>query len=201
LEAEHKLSEVRYFLDKMKTLKSEPEEFMHNLSAFLSAWRSVPDILLYDYAEKYFAWGREDRFNMRDLEVATRTSGLKEAQRFAQWYKKHIQSLSENPLWKKRVVTVHRGRPKVKQTYRLYLLEVKSWDQERSITEIVKRDFSEVIPSSKVSSISKYKTPDAVVGSVEFFFEDYPDREIWEICEEAYENMRNIVKEAQNTFK
>jgi hypothetical protein len=201
LEAEHKLSEARYFLDKMKTLKSEPEEFMHNLSAFLSAWRSLPDILLYDYAEKYFAWGREDRFSMRDLEVATRASRRKEAQHFAQWYKEQIQSLSRNPLWKKRVVTVHRGRPKVRQTYRLYLLEVKSWDQERSITEIVKRDFSEVTPPAKASSVPKYETPDVVVGSVEFFFEDYPDTEIWEICEEAYENMRNIVKEAQKTFK
>lgn len=201
MEAEHKLSEARYFLDKMNTLKSQPEEFMHNLSAFLSAWRSVPDILLYDYAEKYFAWGREDRFDMRDFEVATRASGRKEAQRFFQWYKKQYARLAGNPLWRKRVVTIHRGRPKVKRTYRLYLFEVKSLSQERSITEIVKRDFSEVIPSGEASSISKSKTPDAVMGSVETFFEDYPDREIWEICEEAFENMRNIVEEARNIFK
>lgn len=72
-------------------------------------------------------------------------------------------------------------------------------DQERSITEILKRNFS--VPPGKASSVSPLMRPDAVIGSVEMFFEDYPDRGIQEICEEEYENMKNIFEEAQNAFK
>lgn len=88
MEAKNKLSETRYFLNRIKRLKNKPDEFMHNLSAFLSAWRSVLDVLLYDYAEKYFGWSREDKLTQRDFEVAAKISKITDAQTFIQWYRK-----------------------------------------------------------------------------------------------------------------
>jgi len=200
LEAKYKLAEARYFLDQLKDLKNKPDEFMHNLSAFLSAWRSVLDVLLYDYAEKYFGWSREDKLNQRDFEVAAKASGIRDARNFIQWYKKQIQLLSGNPLAKKRVVIVHRGRPKVTKTYRLYLVETIAM-QESIALELLKQKLPGAAIIAEPSFGDESKRPDFVARLTDVFFEDYKSKEIGKVCEEAYELVKEIVEEAEKTFK
>jgi len=63
MEAREKLQEAQYFLNKIKRLedkarvRASEDEFRKrnlslraNLSAFILAWESIPDILLYDFA-------------------------------------------------------------------------------------------------------------------------------------------------------
>jgi len=196
METNYKLAEAQYFLSRLKGLKDNPDEFMYNLSAFLSAWRSVLDVLLYDYAEKYFGWGRDEKFDVRDFEVAAKTSGKKDAQDFIQWYKKQIKLLSQNPLWKKRVVIVHRGRPKVARTYFLYFSETIAVHESVTI-EVLEHGSPSAIPPEKASfqSTADQDRP------VEVYFEDCKDEEVEKICTQAYEQMKKIVEEAENTFK
>jgi len=48
-----KLEEARYFLEQFGKTITKPKKNRFYLSAFLHAWRSVIDIMLYDFA-KYF---------------------------------------------------------------------------------------------------------------------------------------------------
>lgn len=199
LEAKYKLAEAHYFLHGVKSLKSKPDEFMYNLSAFLSAWRSVLDVLLYDYAKKYFGWRRDARFDVRDFEIAVRVSGNGSALSFIEWYRKTIHSLSGNPLWKKRTVIVHRGRPEVTRTYYLYFVETVAVRGSLSI-ETSRQDIPGAIPPEEAIFVEEDEKRDDSEKSVEVFFEDCKNKEIDDICEEAFEQMEKIVNEAENTF-
>lgn len=53
MDTRNKLKEGKYFLDALIQTQDEPELCDYYLSAFLSAWRSVLDVMLYDFAEHY----------------------------------------------------------------------------------------------------------------------------------------------------
>ena len=114
--AESKLRETQYFLDRLHDLKGDPREFKYNLSAFVTAWRSVFDVLLYDYAEKYFNTNREQEKVTPDAFVLAAKSvkdTMPDAERFIEWYNKKWSILARERLWNLRVLSVHRGGPPV----------------------------------------------------------------------------------------
>jgi len=51
--ARDKLAEAEYFLRQLENSQDDKKGFDFNLSAFVVAWRSVIDIMLYDFAEKF----------------------------------------------------------------------------------------------------------------------------------------------------
>jgi len=56
-----KLAEARFFLGHMqeeaaRVMRQKPEAFGHYLSAFITAARSVPWVLVCEQQEKYLAW-------------------------------------------------------------------------------------------------------------------------------------------------
>lgn len=117
-----KLREAEYFLKKLRELLlEEPRitEFSYNLSAFITAWRSVFDVLLYDYAERYFNIDRDDKiqFLSRDFKVSAQAiKDIKpEPLKFINWYNKKEGILSEQHIWFVRKIFVHKGLPKTKK--------------------------------------------------------------------------------------
>jgi len=134
LKAEDKLEEARFFLDKLKRISRtitadsdwkedrdvyaiEPE-FKYNLSAFVQAWRSVFDVLMYDYAEKYFLYGEERKFKIypKDFEKIAdvmENQNFSEPKNFMEWFKKKEGILGQQYLWHLRVYFVHKGGKKV----------------------------------------------------------------------------------------
>lgn len=126
MQAEYKLEEARYFLRRLNDLRrlsdvtqtsNEPEanqetfdEIMYTLSAFVSAWRSVFDVLLYDYAEKYFEFNREQKVTPGIFSRAIKVYDFPEAKEFIEWYNETEEdNLRGNPLWKLGVFFIHRG--------------------------------------------------------------------------------------------
>jgi hypothetical protein len=193
MEAIYKLKEARHFLDKLKNLNKGSEKFIFNLSAFLTAWRSVIDIMLYDYIEKYFGFSREEYFKVRDFEIAAKVSGNQNAISFCKWWKKQINILNKNPLWAKRNITVHKGRPPIK--INLFLQE--------SIAMISGIAVS-AAPGTSVSIETqwpgpKIEPPTAVVGR-ELHFDDFPTKDIIDVCEEGFLQVKDMVDEAEKKF-
>ena len=129
IEANEKLSEAKYFLDKMRYLDFmgletgmfEDKEFGYNLDGFLVAWHSALDVLRYDFAEK-FSLGitRQDRASrdyFRHLAKALASKNPKdfsEAAVFYEWMDRQEDGLLKRhaSLREKRYVVAHRGTVK-----------------------------------------------------------------------------------------
>ena len=125
--AEDKLEEAKYFLDILKkisrTITADSQwkegrdvhvtdlEFKHNFSACICALRSVFDVLLYDYAEKYFKCSPERQNHMDDKDFSEKASasGSSESKEFDKWYHEKFNALRNEHLFYVRITTVHKG--------------------------------------------------------------------------------------------
>lgn len=189
----YKLDEARYFLDKLKTLDKGSDDFMFNLSAFLTAWRSVIDVMLYDYMEKYFGFAREERFDGRDFEIAARASGNQDAIQFCDWWRAQIEVLKKNPLWRKRTISVHRGRPPLKMHMLL-----------RESIALTPGFVVSLAPGAVVSVETPVQgiriIPPTPRVAREVYFDDFPTKDIIDVCEEGFQQIKEMVEEAESTF-
>jgi hypothetical protein len=114
-----KLREAEYFLRKLLTSEKPPLEnpdvFRFHLSAFLSAWASVWDYMLYDFALYFFpSLTRDDDIRYDNFKIAAKASDHEEAIRFADWRNAKFRIVNKSPLWKKRIIVVHRRYPDIK---------------------------------------------------------------------------------------
>ena len=120
METRKKLEEARFFLEKLLESVSGVDEKVsfYYLSAFLSAWRSVLDVMLYDFA-KYYSLGltQEDKMSNYEFSLVAKTQRNDKALDFIKWWEKKIQKLSKNKLWKMRRIIIHRGYPEIMQVY------------------------------------------------------------------------------------
>ena len=77
----------------------------------MHALRSVFDVLLYDYAEKYFKYRpeRQDYMDEKRFSMIASACGSLESKKFIKWYRKKCKALGNEHLFSVRVTTVHRG--------------------------------------------------------------------------------------------
>ena len=120
MRAGRKLDEAKYFLKVLRQLEktgyvwkpARREAFHHNLSAFIVAWRSVVDVMLFDFAELYsLGFDPRDRITDSTFEVAAKALRHHEALKFLAWWRQKIRRLKKNPLYRRRDMIVHRGTP------------------------------------------------------------------------------------------
>jgi len=120
METRKKLEEARFFLEEFrKSVRGVTEKkSSYYLSAFLGAWRSVLDVMLYDFA-KYYSLGltQEDKVGYGEFLIVAKAQSNDKALDFLKWWAKKIQKLSKNKLWKMRRVIIHRGYPEIMQVY------------------------------------------------------------------------------------
>jgi len=109
---DEKIEEAKYFLDKIKKA-TERKDFIPNLSAYLSATRSIPDYLLEDYNVKYGLKISLDKTLNKDIfeEVARRRNNPN-AIAFIKSYNNNFKKLTRDKIAKllltKRNIRVHR---------------------------------------------------------------------------------------------
>jgi hypothetical protein len=86
MQTRNKLEESKYFLDILPTVREDPNGFRCNLSAFLNAWRSLLDVMLYDFGEFYnLSFTRQVEMNDKEFYAVAKTLGNEEALRFIRW--------------------------------------------------------------------------------------------------------------------
>ncbi|MFA5364916.1 MAG: hypothetical protein WC325_07025 [Candidatus Bathyarchaeia archaeon] len=166
-----KLMEAEYFLEiLLQTDFNKRDEFHYNLSAFLSAWRSIFDIMLYDFAEIFkIGLSRESKIYDESFALAAHNTQNTQALGFIKWWRKKVNNLSKNRLWDMRPEIVHRGYPEMR---------TKAY-----------ANFS-VIVASDNPNLDETQTSKFTVT----------DSEILKMCNEGLDSMKDIVNEAERTF-
>jgi len=177
----NKLREAKYFLEAVtKTKTTQKRLFIYNLSAFLSAWRSVLDVMLYDFAVHYcIGLTRADRVLPHDFWIVAKAQNNTQALEFFKWWNKKRGELSNNPLWNMRHIIVHRGYPEI--THRLYVPASSSSGGTGFILNI------EAIPEGIL-----------LPASNTYVDIDFPD--LLDMCKKGYALMVSIVMEAREKF-
>jgi len=110
MQSDQKLKEAQYFLGKLN-LGLDFEELAYNLSAFVSAWRSVFDVLLYDYAETYFNVNREEKIYITrtTFQMVAKATRNHDAEKFIAWYNKRLGVVHKHELRSVRNFLIHKG--------------------------------------------------------------------------------------------
>ena len=192
MDTRSKLEEAKYFLDAFVKTKDDLKVFSFNLSAFLSAWRSVLDVMLYDFAEHYsIGFTRQDVITDQYFKAVSEALKHNDALKFIEWWRKKQGILKQNPLWAKRILIVHRGYPTITSTHTFYV----SGSGGTSITT-TPPGFMYVEPSEGVIPVTTQQPS----SKVEVQFSDFPDIEVMDMCAQAFHEMEKVVEEAEATF-
>ena len=166
-----KVREADYFLNVLQqTSFNNRDEFHYNLSAFLSAYRSILDIMLYDFAEIYrIGLTRENKMFYHDFNSVAHATQNTRAYKFIRWWKQKRDSYSDDPLWRMRLEIVHRGYPEMRA--RVYACFSSIVSSERSISNKIR--------------ISEFQVTDS---------------EVLEMCQKGLDSMKDIVRQAEKKF-
>lgn len=183
-----KLGEAAYFLDELIKTEKNPESFRFNLSAFLSAWKSVLDVMLYDFAIYYqIGLTREDRMTYHDFQIVAYAEKNKPALEFYTWWNKKMEKMKTNPLWKMRNINVHRGTTPVFSVYTPATIASGS---------IVIHPQWTPLPPETGGALSP-------TDLIDYFIRDSFEvqySEVVEKCKEGFALMEKIVEEAEENF-
>jgi hypothetical protein len=219
-ETRNKLAECKYFLDILPTLTENLDGFRYNVSAFLNAWRSLLDVMLYDFDE-FFNLGFTREVEMSDKEfcAVAKANGKEEALRFVRWWRQKQGMLKNSPLWEERIISFHRGGTNI-QNYSAVVsgsggnsstiygpVTTVPIPAGSSLNVLVPQIVSgEAIPTAHglTPITAQGQATIAGVGRARvaptWYFTDFPDKTVIEICTAAYAEWQEIVREAERDF-
>ncbi|MGA2310608.1 MAG: hypothetical protein ABSG57_13825 [Candidatus Bathyarchaeia archaeon] len=209
-----KLNEAGYFLRAIKN--TTDDTFLFNLSAFLSAWRSILDVMLFDFAQKYhLGFGPEDHVTFETFRIVAKALKRGQALRFLSWWRKQERRVSGNPLYPKRNMIVHRKYPETglaivypeeatpliqevvgdERRVKVWFIEDKG-ETKLLLTPVKEgRELYDAIIRRQAQS-----GPAIVGGKTETRFEDIEGHSVEEVCQEGFEKMKQIVRTAERDF-
>lgn len=197
-----RLDEARYFFGHLSLAKDD-DEFYFNLSAFLNAWRSILDIMMYDFNDFFvLGFSREDEINATEFAAVANALKNTQAIEFIKWWRNKQKLLQKNELWRKRNISFHRGYPPVSE-YRIYV--GRTGGTSGSMYPII-------YPSPGLPDAAVYRTPGPlppmVVGPIPattidphtYYFTEPSDKPAIQYCNEALKLIEGIVEEAEKKF-
>jgi len=183
-----RLDEARYFYNRLIGAQND-DDFYFNLSAFLNAWRSILDVMLYDFNKHYsLGFSTEDQLDAKEFKAVANALNNTQAMEFIKWWVKKQRLLSSKPLWAKRNLTVHRGYAKITE-YRIYVSGSGGTSGTISgVTGYMKRI---TWPTS---------TPVSPSDPTNYFFADMQDKTVIDYCDGALKEIERVITEAETTF-
>jgi hypothetical protein len=212
--AETKLQEAEYFLTMMRSHTGGTQEFMFNLSACLTAARSVMDVLLYDYGCQYGLFTLNDKIHADDFQRLATSQNHHDAVNFYSWWTQKVTILANDPiagfLSKKRHILVHRGRPGM--AWSLILAETISFSSSFVVSQPSIPAGSATphamdvtaVPSPAGSASPLPQSPDPAVPtsrhSLIGYFTDYPQENAIDLCQKYLAMLSSIITEARTQF-
>jgi hypothetical protein len=202
MESEQKLMAAEYHLKRMEELYGKNyEHFKFELEAFLTQARGVLDVLLYDFAEKFQLGVNRYKIELNDriFEKKARERRNEQAIKFIEWWRQKRDELKDNfrPLLEKRNIAVHRGsvRPDIHKIHVYETITVME-----SVTVIKKDASGNIIEVYESPKEPIEKPTETKPTEIDWFFEEYPDKNIPNICREFLEKIRQFVEEAKMNF-
>ena len=201
MEAEKKLQGAEYHLQRMEEFYLKNEEiFTYELEAFLAKIRSVLDVLLEDFNRKFsLGVGLEVKLKANIFEKRAKQLNNIQALNFIRWWRRKRDAIYSSPLgflFLKRNVSVHRAvvKPNLKKVTASEMLTVSE-----SITVVKYNEKGRLVEKwegPKPSPVSRDRTS----VEINWFFKDYRDKNVLEVCRELFKLMEDIVKEAKTLF-
>lgn len=196
MQTRNKLEESKYFLDILPTVREDSNGFRCNLGAFLNAWRSLLDVMLYDFDEFYdLGFTREVEMNDKEFYAVAKALGNEEALRFIRWWRQKQGMLKNSPLWEQRIIDFHRGGTNI-QNYSA----VVSGSGGNSSTISPAVSTVPLPDDSALKGLVPQMTIAVVAEIRDWYFSEFPDKTIVEICSRAYLELVEIVQEAEREF-
>jgi hypothetical protein len=171
---DEKIEEAKYFLDKIEKA-TERKDFIPNLSAYLSATRSIPDYLLQDYNVKYgLKISLDKRLNKDIFEEVARRRNNPNAIAFIKSYNNNFKKLTRDKIAKllltKRNIRVHRTDLPLQKNVSVSIIE--NVDEQSTISNT----------------------------RVKWLFDDYKEADVIEVCKEFLRLMNDFVKNVTTKF-
>ena len=194
--------------------------FRYNVSAFLNAWRGLLDVMLYDFDEFFnLGFTREVEMNDKEFYAVAKAERKEEALRFVRWWRQKQGMLKNSPLWEERIISFHRGGTNI-QNYSTVVsgsggtsstiygtvttVPIPAGSSLNALVPQIVR--SEAIPTAhgQTPVIAQGRATISVVGEARvtptWYFTDFPDKTVIEICTTAYAEWEKIVQEAEKEF-
>lgn len=200
--AEQKLDAVFYHFHRMKEARSD-SEFGYELNAFLSTARSIPDVLLEDFNEKYsLGILLEEMLTHQKFEEKAKLLGNDNALDFLNWWSKKIGGLRANKigslLFKKRNISIHR-RPIKPDVAKLTVTETI---HSTASISIQKYDAEGKLIEEARSQEEHRPKPAKEERKVEtnWFFSEYPEENVIAVCQKIYSVMKELIENAKVRF-
>lgn len=173
-----KLNEAQYFLGRMKDVRNIREHFRWNLSAFLSAARSVTMIMNVQYAgSKGFEGWLAEKMKEADLRTGGMVKYLNEQRRLTV----HIRPLKPSAHIKvdlQMILDVHLNPAFLTGTAGTLVAGHLTQDNSMKIE----------------------KTQETKVEHT-YYFDDVKDRDVLSICGVYFEEMKTVVAECEQKFQ
>lgn len=170
-----KLLEAKYFLERMKEMQSERDAFRYNLSAFLSAARSVTLIMQveFDKVSGFRQWYAEKQTWMKSDQVMTLFN-------------------------EKRTMTIHERSVNPHARIGIGISDTFCLGDSTSIDIIhadgtIERGELEPVPSHKLAQSESTQ-------ELRWYFDELPDKDVVSVCEEHLVKLDTLVAECESQF-
>jgi hypothetical protein len=185
-----KIEEAEYFLDKI-TKAMTRNDFIPNLSAFLSATRSIPDYLLEDYNTKLgLNISLTEKLHIETFLHESISQSNQIAQEFIKEYKTQLNNIYNDPIGKlltiKRNISIHRTGILVQGSFKRGIHETINISD--SVSFVVTDGHGNIKKRSEPNSEEKpepQKTEEKLsqsTDSVEWYFDDYKEYNVVSTC-------------------
>ena len=110
MHSQKKYKECVFFFKKLERFDEDDIEWDFYYSAFLAAWRSVLDVLLYDAAFRFnLGFTINDKIREWQFQWAAKKEENVNALSFLSWWSRKRSSLNKLSIWEDRDVFLHRG--------------------------------------------------------------------------------------------
>lgn len=201
-------------MEKIRSSSSGTQDLMFNLSACLTAARSVMDVLLYDYGDQYGLFTLNDEIRADDFQRLATTRSHADAVSFFSWWTAKVTFLANDPiagfLSKKRHMLVHRGRPAMAWSL-FFLAETISFSSSL-VVNVPSRPAGSATPNAldvtavpgPAGSASPPPTSPASAAaprrSLTGHFADYPSESVINLCQKYLGMLSTIITEARTRF-
>ena len=209
---DQKITNAEYFLNKIRNI-TKREDVIPNISAFLSETTSIPDYLLEDYNLKYgLGIKRKCKNTFIEQAIIKKNQG---AIRFIIEYISKFNQLKKDPvverLWHKRNVQVHSKNDALQANFSVNLsesvpvsdlvdIEVRDKDgnlkTKSGLLNKIKSGVEKKIKS--INELKKQSTTSSMI--VIWFFTDYKDRDVLDLCETYLKLMKTFVSDLKTNF-
>jgi hypothetical protein len=210
LAVQEQLQDAEYFLRIIRS-KDTRDEMRPNLKAFLSTARSIPDYILEDYNNKFVlgipltddSGQRQIKLDHNIFRKEANNKNNQDALKFINFFDNEFKNLVREPvvklLFEKRNITIHRTSPSVRAEIQASITETISISEGVSV--IVRDEYGNIKQQSHTKQNEEERAqPSESTIKTKWFFEDYPQREVPDVCHDLLEKMKDFVNKIHGKF-